>query len=78
MPNIINVCRKGSTSSVSLNDEERRKVLEQELKGFNKTDSYGMEWGTVLVFSCERDCCLEGVKTVKECWREEYVLVQWE
>lgn len=38
-----------------------------------------MEWGTCLIFTCEKDCCqLEGAGELKECWREEIVLVQWE
>jgi pre-rRNA-processing protein TSR4 len=41
-----------------------------------------MEWGTCLVFTCENDCCMDveaGKKReLKECWREEVVLVQWE
>lgn len=41
-----------------------------------------MEWGTCLIFTCSKDCCqLEGSQKqeeLKECWREEIVLVQWE
>ena len=32
-----------------------------------------IEWGTVMVFSCENDCCRD-----EEAWREEQVLVQWD
>lgn len=40
----------------------------------------GMEWGTVLVFTCGENCCAGRVEdpTAKECWQEELVLVQWE
>jgi pre-rRNA-processing protein TSR4 len=46
------------------------------------TSDSQMEWGTCLVFTCEKDCCQEsasaGSGELKECWREEIVLVQWE
>jgi len=37
----------------------------------------GMEWGTVVVGVCERDC-VEAESEGKVCWREEWVGVQWE
>ena len=46
-------------------------------KALEKT---GMEWGTVLVFTCGENCCAGRVDDliVRECWQEELVLVQWE
>ncbi|KAG8933035.1 hypothetical protein FRC01_011255 [Tulasnella sp. 417] len=41
----------------------------------------GMEWGTCMVFSCLGDCRVaEGGSNeqVGDCWREEFVLIQWE
>lgn len=68
MPNLINVL--GSTiPSKAISDEERRKAVEKELK-----ERSGMEWGTVMIFSCAADCCPDG----KEYFAEEEVLIQWE
>jgi len=74
MPNLINVLgsasARGSTiPSKAISDEERRKAVEKELKERN-----GMEWGTVMIFSCAADCCPDG----KEYFAEEEVLIQWE
>ncbi len=38
----------------------------------------GMEWGTVLLGVCERDCGERGVKDGDVGWVEEWVGVQWE
>jgi pre-rRNA-processing protein TSR4 len=81
MPNLINVLRKQSTNTASQKitetDEERRKAVEKALKGGSDSDS-DMDWGSCLIFSCEIDCCLNGVQgaQAKECWREELVLIQ--
>ncbi|KAJ6581245.1 programmed cell death protein 2 [Mycena capillaripes] len=80
MPNLINVLRNGDGEDKrkKLTDEERRKLVEQELKGDSSVGSRGMEWGTCLVFSCSRDCSLDDDgKEARESWREEKVLVQW-
>jgi pre-rRNA-processing protein TSR4 len=74
MPNLINVLgsasANGSTPPLkAISDGERRKTLEKELKERN-----GMEWGTVMIFSCAADCCPDG----REHHAEEEVLIQWE
>ncbi|KAG5637685.1 hypothetical protein H0H81_003601 [Sphagnurus paluster] len=77
MPNLINVLRHPEDKPPS--DEEHRKAVEQMLKCGTVPDATrGMEWGTCMVFSCEKDCCMEvdGSKPARECWREEIVLVQ--
>ncbi|RDB15771.1 putative 20S rRNA accumulation protein 4 [Hypsizygus marmoreus] len=78
MPNLINVLRHGDgTEATKLTDEERRKAVERALKGTGTDVARGMEWGTCLVFSCEKDCCVdESGSAARECWREEVVLVQ--
>ncbi|KAI5122504.1 hypothetical protein M0805_001412 [Coniferiporia weirii] len=55
--------------------EARKQEVERLLRGGGKR---GMDWGTCMVFSCEKDCCLEEGKEAKEAWAEELVLVQWE
>jgi pre-rRNA-processing protein TSR4 len=80
MPNLINVLRlRGGVDTVKLTDEERQKMVEKALKGreTNGDGAGGMDWGTCMVFSCEKDCSrdLDG-KEAKECWREEVVLIQ--
>ncbi|KAJ3731735.1 programmed cell death protein 2 [Lentinula guzmanii] len=77
MPNLINILRdvEGKTTK-KLTDEERRAAVQKNLKGgFEK----GMEWGTCMIFSCENDCRIDlDGKEVKDVWREELVLVQWD
>lgn len=77
MPNLINVLQvpeAGSRAKKKPSDEERRKEVEQILK----ESSGGMEWGTSMIFSCEKDCCVSDGESVQSCWREEVVLVQWD
>lgn len=38
----------------------------------------GMEWGTVILGVCEKDCAERGVKAGEVGWVEEWVGVQWE
>ena len=79
MPNLINVLRPADASKgKKVTDEERRKDLEKALKGEDKEAKGGMDWGTCMIFSCEKDCCLEGGKETKEAWREEVVYIQWD
>ncbi|KDR67950.1 hypothetical protein GALMADRAFT_257459 [Galerina marginata CBS 339.88] len=78
MPNLINVLRPAKTDGKKLTDEERRQAVQRALKNEDKEAKAGMDWGTAMIFSCEKDCCLEGGKEVKECWREEAVFIQWD
>jgi len=77
MPNLINVLRrKGEADARKMTDEERRKEVERALKG-GGADVEPMDWGTCLVFSCEKDCCVdENGAGARECWMEEIVLIQ--
>ncbi|KAI0741491.1 programmed cell death protein 2, partial [Daedaleopsis nitida] len=80
MPNLINVLQptrgqetgKGKT----LTDDERRAEVLRTLKG-QSTSGRGMEWGTCMIFSCEKDCGANDGET-ESSWREEHVLVQWD
>lgn len=76
MPNLINVLKSpGKTEpEPKLTDEERRKEVEAVLKG-KGSGMMGMEWGTCMVFACEKDCVDEKRRGA---WREELVLVQWD
>ena len=80
MPNLINVLRPAweEKTKKKLTDEERRKEVERALKGTDKSDKRGMDWGTCMIFSCEKDCCVENGKEAKEAWREEVVYIQWD
>ncbi|KAL4072935.1 programmed cell death protein 2 [Scleroderma yunnanense] len=83
MPNLINILRDTAKEKDidvrNLTDEQRIKAVQEALKRSKELDSRCMEWGTCMVFSCEKDCCLsDDGKGVNECWREECVLVQWD
>jgi len=78
MPNLNNILRSSSsTGEDSMTDAQRKEILRQLLNG--GPDGHGMEWGTVLVFSCEKDCCQgRSVKEKQGTWTEEVVLVHWD
>jgi len=80
MPNLINLIGAGSSADGdhgATSDEERKEVVRKLLKG--EADGRGMEWGTILVFTCEKDCCLgSGNKEKQDAWSEELALVQWD
>ncbi|KAF7308663.1 PDCD2-C domain-containing protein [Mycena chlorophos] len=76
MPNLINILRADNKNERRMSDEERRKYVEQELKGTGS--SRGMNWGTCLVFSCSKDCSVDAEgKETRAAWREEVVFVEW-
>jgi pre-rRNA-processing protein TSR4 len=82
VPNLINVLSKKNEkiakSGKKETEEERKKAVERAIKGLD--NDRGMEWGTCMIFSCDRDCCLEEAEgdEAKGCWREEFILVQWD
>ncbi|KAG2113212.1 programmed cell death protein 2 [Suillus discolor] len=80
MPNLINVLRASikDEDTQKLTDEQRMKVVQEVLQKKVSSDKRGMEWGTCMIFSCEKDCCVDDYSGDKECWREELVLVQWD
>lgn len=81
MPNLINVLRmRDAEKEKKLTDDERRKAVEKTLKAGDVSDKRGMEWGTCMIFSCGKDCCVDnpGEFEARECWREELVIVQWD
>ena len=89
MPNLIHVLQQSCTSTAgnegdwkNKTDEERKSELQRILKVNRKqtgSTERGMEWGTCMIFSCEKDCCVdENNQNTKECWAEELVMIQWE
>ncbi|KAI0629187.1 programmed cell death protein 2 [Trametes polyzona] len=78
MPNLINVLRTPTDGDEQkkLTDAERRAEVMRALKGQGEAGRRGMEWGTCMIFSCEKDCSVEAAEG--STWREEYVLVQWD
>ncbi|EKM50389.1 uncharacterized protein PHACADRAFT_129542 [Phanerochaete carnosa HHB-10118-sp] len=80
MPNLINILRSKNTLGPAKpqTDEERRKEVQEMLKGGSSVELTGMGWGTCMIFSCEKDCCEENGVSLTSCWREELVLVQWD
>ncbi|KAF8739012.1 RhoGAP protein, partial [Rhizoctonia solani] len=66
MPNVLNLLKKPSPKakqSATEAEEARKKLVAAALGG---QGGVGMEWGTCMVFACEKDCC-DG----RETWREE-------
>lgn len=80
MPNLINILGGVSTTGgedATTTGEQRKEAVQQLLK--SNPNGRGMEWGTVLVFTCEKDCCLgPGNKEKQGAWSEELVLVHWD
>ncbi|KAG8983151.1 hypothetical protein FRB90_006270, partial [Tulasnella sp. 427] len=80
MPNLITVLKRmgaagkktGKQSEVERRNELARVLLKQNPGDGNDGAAVktGMEWGTLGDG--------EGKKEVDDCWREEFVLVQWE
>lgn len=76
VPQLINVLRPSALSTTgaapvpapakNLTEDERKAELTRLAKGEGESE---MEWGTIMVFSCEKDCVGVG---------EEWVGVEWE
>lgn len=78
MPNLINVLRTAGAEGAKkgMKDEERREAVAAALKrSGDKAQKSGMEWGTCMVFSCEKDCRGggKGNEEERDVWREEVV-----
>jgi len=80
MPNLINILGRDP----NIGREEIPTTIGQQTEGVRRLlqgnpDGRGMEWGTILVFTCEKDCCVgPGNKEKQGAWTEELVLVHWD
>lgn len=99
MPNLINVIRAARKAAVSSGAEKGMKpgsksTTTTKINGNEDEGDGDMEWGTVLIFTCSKDCCRmlkssdggssnggeasKGWEDVQAAWKDEYVLVQWD
>jgi pre-rRNA-processing protein TSR4 len=87
VPHLISVLQSSSDSKKSVDVKQRSKKTEAGNDGTEgptaqerALEKTGMEWGTILIFTCRDNCSAGRVDdpTAKECWQEELVLVQWE
>ncbi|KZP01905.1 hypothetical protein CALVIDRAFT_474406 [Calocera viscosa TUFC12733] len=78
MPNLISILKRPD-SSPSKTKKPSAEERQQELSALLKGGTDGMEWGTIMVFSCLADCCQDATGApATETWVEEMVLVQWD
>ncbi|GAA5988194.1 hypothetical protein JCM11641_001607 [Rhodosporidiobolus odoratus] len=71
MPNLVSALNATRLVHADAAEEE---VKEKAKEKAQEEEEQGLEFATVWVFGCERECCGgEG-----EAWREEGVLVEWE
>ncbi|GAA6063601.1 hypothetical protein JCM10212_006218 [Sporobolomyces blumeae] len=82
MPHLVSVLNKTEgLNGLSAYDDAsggdcRRPAANDARKAKADPDDEGLDWATVWVYSCERECVDPGKD--KEAWREERVLVEWE
>jgi pre-rRNA-processing protein TSR4 len=80
MPNLINILGRDPNTGredIPTTSEQQTEAVRQLLQG--DPGGRGMEWGTILVFTCEKDCCVgPGNKEKQGAWTEELVLVHWD
>lgn len=66
MPQLVGVLNRSLKKKKTVGGATGGNVLEEE----------GVEWATVWVFACVKECCDDVEKG--EAWREERVFVEWE
>ena len=80
MPNLINILGRDLNTGgedIPTSNERRNEAIRRLLQG--DSEGRGMEWGTILVFTCEKDCCIGPDNKEKQgAWAEELVFVHWD
>ncbi|CAG8665828.1 15995_t:CDS:2, partial [Racocetra fulgida] len=74
MPNMLCILPTGEYAA---NNSEKKNGIENTKCGIAQFD-VGMEWGTVMIFTCEKDCESYNVGKDEVSYYEELVLVQYE
>ncbi|CAG8534695.1 3671_t:CDS:2, partial [Dentiscutata erythropus] len=65
------------TREYAANSSEKKSGIEGNKCGIAQFD-VGMEWGTVMIFTCQKDCEIYNVSKDEVSYYEELVLVQYE
>ncbi|CAG8582230.1 9163_t:CDS:2, partial [Dentiscutata heterogama] len=74
MPNMLCILPTGEYAA---NSSEKKSGIEGSKCGIAQFD-VGMEWGTVMIFTCQKDCEMYNVSKDEVSYYEELVLVQYE
>ncbi|RHZ44707.1 hypothetical protein Glove_712g37 [Diversispora epigaea] len=78
MPNILCVLPINNKNNDDDDDDDDRSNNNNNNNNNISQFNFGMEWGTIMIFTCSKDCELEGVGTNNVSYYEELVLIQYE
>lgn len=74
MPHLISLLPTITIPPIPVPEEETKEEKAKRIKA-DLHNAGGMEWGTILIFSCVKDCM---VGEEREAWAEEECIVQWD